>query len=269
MTDYNSDNADLRDRIVLITGGTSGIGLGAARLLLHLGATVIITGRDDGRLASAAAQLNAAALSNVAADPASLWPIRADAASLPDLDSLMSRIADRFGRLDGIFVNAGAGLFGRAADVTEDDFDRTIDVNFKGVFFTVQKALPLLTAAAGASVVINASWTLHRGMSVAPVYSATKAAVHNLARTLGSDLAESGVRVNSISPGYIATEMFHDAFPDPASHDSIRAQVPLQRFGQAEDIAQTVAFLLSNRSSYITAQDIVIDGGLVAAIPAS
>jgi NAD(P)-dependent dehydrogenase (short-subunit alcohol dehydrogenase family) len=101
------------------------------------------------------------------------------------------------------------------------------------------------------------------------VYSATKAAAHNLARTLGSGLAESGVRVNSISPGYITTDMFHDAFPDPSSHDSISAQVPLKRLGLAVDVAQTVAFLLSNRSSYITAQDIVIDGGLVAAIPAS
>lgn len=263
MTNHGSGYGDLQDHIVLITGGTGGIGLAAAHLLLQLGAQVIITGRDDDRLAGAAAQLS------TAADPAPLWPIRADAASLGDLDSLMSQIADRHGRLDGIFVNAGTGLFGRSTVVTEDDFDRTVDVNFKGVFFTVQKALPLLTAAGSASVIINASWTLHRGMSVAPVYSATKAAAHNLARTLASDLAEHGVRVNSISPGYVATDMFHHAFPDPASHDSIRAQVPLKRFGQAEDVAQTVAFLLSTRSSYITAQDIVIDGGLVTAIPAS
>jgi len=263
MTNHRSGNADMQDHVVLITGGTSGIGLATARLLLELGAQVIITGRGNDRLASAAAQLS------TTADSASLLTIRADAAKLPDLDSLMSQIADRYGRLDGIFVNAGTGLFGRTADVTEADFDRTVDVNVKGAFFTVQKALPLLTAAGSASVIINASWTLHRGMSVAPVYSATKAAAHNLARTLASGLAELGVRVNSISPGYIATDMLHDAFPDPASHDSIRAQVPLKRLGQADEVAQTVAFLLSTRSSYITAQDIVIDGGLVAAIPAS
>lgn len=106
-------------------------------------------------------------------------------------------------------------------------------------------------------------------MAAAPVYAATKAAVHNLARTLGSDLAGRGIRVNSVSPGYIVTEMFLGLNPDPAGHEVIRASVPLKRLGQGEDIAETVAFLLSPRSSYITAQDIVVDGGLVTAIPAT
>ncbi|GII51921.1 oxidoreductase [Planotetraspora thailandica] len=267
MTDSTLETTDrgaFYNRAVLITGGTSGMGLATARLLLDEGAHVIITGRDDARLARAAEQLD-----KPSGRGARLLTVRADAAVLADLDRLTAVIRERHGRLDGVFANAGVGVFQRTAEVAEDDFDHTVDVNFKGVFFTVQKALPLLDAAGGGSIVINASWTLHRGLAVAPVYAATKAAVHNLARTLGSDLAERGIRVNSISPGYIVTEMFDAANPDPASHEAIRAGVPLKRLGQAEDIAETVAFLLSPRSSYITAQDIVVDGGLTTAVPAS
>lgn len=260
MTDNSTDMTDFHNRVVLITGGTSGMGLATARLLLEGGAHVVITGRSDDRLDRAAEELDGGAR---------LLTVRADSASLADLDRLVALIRDHHGRLDGVFANAGVGVFQRGSEATEQDFDHLVDVNFKGVFFTIQKALPLLEAAGGGSVVINASWTLHRGMAVAPVYAATKAAVHNLARTLGSDFAERGIRVNSISPGYIVTEMFEAAVPDPASHEAIRSQVPLKRLGRAEDIAETVAFLLSRRSSYITAQDIVVDGGLVTAIPAS
>ena len=260
----STDVSHFHDRVVLITGGTSGMGLATSRLLLQAGASVVITGRDEGRLARTAERLDESSDGG-----ARLFTVRADSASLPDLDRLVAQIRDRHGRLDGVFANAGVGVFQRGGEVTEQDFDLSVDVNFKGTFFTVQKVLPLLDAAGGGSIVINASWTLHRGLAVAPVYAATKAAVHNLARTLGSDLAGRGIRVNSISPGYIVTEMFDAANPDPASHDAIRSQVPLRRLGQAQDIAETVAFLLSPRSSYITAQDIAVDGGLVTAIPAS
>ncbi|MEU8513573.1 SDR family oxidoreductase [Kitasatospora sp. NPDC048722] len=264
MTDSNNDVTGFHDRVILITGGTSGMGLATARLLLEAGAHIVITGRDDARLDRAVGQLDMAS-----GHGARLSTVRADSANLADLDRLAALIRERHGRLDGVFANAGVGVFQRSGEVTEQDFDRSVDVNFKGVFFTVQKVLPLLDAAGGGSVVINASWTLHRGLAVAPVYAATKAAVHNLARTLGSDLAERGIRVNSISPGYIVTEMFDAANPDPASHDAIRSQVPLRRLGRPQDIAETVAFLLSPRSSYITAQDIAVDGGLVTAVPAS
>jgi len=264
MTNSSTDETGFHGRVVLITGGTSGMGLATARLLLENGAHVVITGRSDDRLEHAAEQLDKASEGG-----ARLLAVRADSASLADLDRLATLIREHHGRLDGVFANAGVGVFQRSPDVTEQDFDHTVDVNFKGVFFTVQKALPLLESAGGGSIVINASWTLQRGLAVAPVYAATKAAVHNLARTLGSDLAERGIRVNSISPGYIVTEMFEAANPDPASHEAIRSQVPLKRLGRAQDIADTVAFLLSSRSSYITAQDIAVDGGLVTAIPAS
>lgn len=262
MTNSNTDQTSFHDRVVLITGGTSGMGLATARLLLHRGAHVVITGRDEARLAAAAKQLDA-----FSDGGARLLAVRADVAALADLDDLTDRIGERHGRLDGVFANAGVGVFQRTSEVTERDFDHTVEVNFKGTFFSIHKALPLLDAAGGGSVVINASWTLHRGLAVAPVYAATKAAVHNLARTMGADLAGRGIRVNSISPGYIATEMFHTANPDPATHGAIRSQIPLERLGQSEDIAETVAFLLSPRSAYITAQDIAVDGGLVTAIP--
>lgn len=264
MTHSSNDPAGFHDRAVLITGGTSGMGLATARLLLESGAHVVITGRDDARLGRAARELD-----GVSDHGARLSAVRADSADLADLDRLADLVRERHGRLDGVFANAGTGVFQRSGEVAEQDFDRSVDVNFKGVFFTVQKTLPLLDAAGGGSIVINASWTLHRGPAVAPVYAATKAAVHNLARTLGSDLAGRGIRVNSVSPGYIVTEMFHAANPDPASHEAIRSQVPLGRLGRAEDVAETVAFLLSPRSSYITAQDIAVDGGLVTAVPAS
>ncbi|MFF4974785.1 SDR family oxidoreductase [Streptomyces sp. NPDC001083] len=241
---------------VLITGGTSGMGLATARRLLDEGAYVVITGRDEARLAKAATELDAGTR---------LLTVRADAASLPDLDALMRRVETWRGSLDAVFANAGTGVFKRGTDLTEADFDHSADVNFKGVFFTVQKALPLMRD--GGVIVLNASWTLHRGMAVASVYSATKAAVHNLARTLGSDLAPRGIRVNSVSPGYIDTEMYRGANTTPEADERNAAQVPLGTIGHAADVAAAVAFLASADAAYITGQDLVIDGGLVGSLP--
>ncbi len=244
------------DQTVLITGGTSGMGLATARRLLDEGASVVITGRDEARLAEAAVELDAGER---------LLTVRADAAVLDDLDVLMRRVESRRGSLDVVFANAGTGVFKPSTDITEADFDHSTDVNFKGVFFTVQKALPLLKD--GGAIVLNASWTLYRGLPVASVYSATKAAVHNLARTLGSDLAPRGIRVNSVSPGYIDTDMYRGATPDPEADARNAAQVPLGVIGHAEQVAAAVAFLASADASYITGQDLVIDGGLVGSVP--
>ncbi|GAA2822943.1 glucose 1-dehydrogenase [Nonomuraea rubra] len=236
-------------KIALITGGTSGMGLAAARRLLAEGARVVITGRDKARLDAALDDLGGGDR---------VLAVRGDVADLVDLDALTATIRDRYGRLDVVFANAGVASFG---EVTEAEFDRIVTINFKGVFFTVHKTLPLL--ADGAAVVINASWTLHRGLPGASIYAATKAAVHNLARTLAADLAPRGIRVNSVSPGYIETPMFHDNISAEAEA-AVLAAVPAGRLGTAEDVAGAVAFLASAEASYVNGQDLIIDGGLVA-----
>ncbi|MFE3449394.1 SDR family NAD(P)-dependent oxidoreductase [Nonomuraea sp. NPDC059194] len=232
------------------------MGLATARRLLDEGAYVVITGRDETRLDHAAAELDAGPR---------LLTVRADAANLADLDLLMRRVETWRGGLDAVFANAGTGVFKPSADLTEADFDHSTDVNFKGVFFTVQKALPLLRE--GGAIVLNASWTLYRGLPIASVYSATKAAVHNLARTLGADLAPRGIRVNSVSPGYIDTEMYRSANAGPEADSANAAMVPLGTIGHAAEVAAAVAFLASDDASYITGQDLVVDGGLVGAFP--
>lgn len=250
-----STTARYTGKTVLITGGTSGMGLATARRLRDEGAQVVITGRDRGRLDAAVEELGGA----------SVLGVTADAADLTALDALMETIQARYGGLDVVFANAGAGVFKPSAEITEADFDLAVDVNFKGVFFTVQRAVPLLRP--GGNVVINASWTLHRGGSLLSLYSATKAAVHNLARTLAADLAPRGIRVNSVSPGYIDTPMYPEADLPAEVAAASRARVPAGRFGRPAEIADAVAFLGSAEAAYINGQDLVVDGGLVASIP--
>ncbi|MGH8880579.1 MAG: glucose 1-dehydrogenase [Stackebrandtia sp.] len=243
------------NKVALITGGTSGMGLATAQRLISEGARVVITGRYRARLDAAIKDLGERAAGIVA-----------DAADLADLDALMQAMRQRYGRLDVIFANAGAGVFKPTAEVTEHDFDYVVDVNFKGVFFTIQKALPLMTS--GGAIVINASWTVHRGNGILSLYSATKAAVHNLARTLAADLAPRGIRVNSISPGYIDTPMYPEAALTDQEAAEVKSRIVAGRFGRPQEIAATVAFLASGDASYINGQDLVVDGGLASAIPA-
>lgn len=241
-------------KIALVTGGSSGMGLATARRLLAEGAQVVITGRDKARLDAAVDALRGGDR---------VLAVQADAARSADLDALTAAVRDRHGRLDVVFANAGVASFRPNAEISEDEFARVVDINFKGVFFTVQKALPLLSVHA--AIVINASWTLHRGLPGASLYAATKAAVHNLARSLAAELGPRGIRVNSVTPGYIETPMFHDNV-SPDAHTAVLAEVASRRLGTAEDVADAVAFLASAEASYVNGQDLIIDGGLVAAI---
>lgn len=241
-------------KTALITGGTSGMGLATAHRLVAEGAQVIITGRDKSRLDAAVAGLGERALG-----------ISGDATSLTDLDTLTTAIHERYGRLDVVFANAGIGAFQPIGTVTEPEFHRVVDVNFKAAFFTIQKSLPLLSD--GGAIVINASFALHRGVPDAALYSATKAAVHNLTRSLAAELTPRRIRVNSVSPGYIDTPAFR-AEASAEVQAAVATTVVAGRVGVADEVAAAVAFLASDEASYINGQDLLIDGGLTTATPA-
>jgi NAD(P)-dependent dehydrogenase (short-subunit alcohol dehydrogenase family) len=249
--------AEFDGKTVLVTGGGSGIGLATAQRLVDAGANVVLAGRRIEKIDAAAKDL----------DPTGdrVLAVGTDVSRTEDLDELTAAIQNRFGRLDGVFANAGVAFSSPSAFVTEADFDRVVGINFKGIFFTIQKAVSLFDA--GGSVVINGTCLVHRGMGPASVYAATKAAVTNLARSLASDLAHQGIRVNAVSPGFIRTDMFDEVAPVEEAREAIRGMIPLGRLGEPEDVADVVTFLLSPRAAYVTGQDLGIDGGLVSSVP--
>lgn len=242
------------EKVAIITGGSSGMGLATARLLLEEGARVAIVARGKEGLASATRDLRGGNR---------LLAIDCDIAKIDALTACVEEVTGAFGRIDILFANAGIGLFQTPEAVTEDDFDKLVEVNFKGTFFTIQKSLPALND--GASDILNASWTLHRAMADCSVYSATKAAVHNLARTFAVALVSRRIRVNSISPGFINTGQFNEEKLGKEAADKYKAHVPLGAFGTVEDIARAVSFLASIEAAYITGQDYLLDGGMVSA----
>lgn len=244
----------LNNKIAVVTGGSSGIGLATARRFIEDGATVVITGRNKQALDAAAADLGDRATA-----------IHGDVANLKDLDSLFAEVAERFGRIDVLFANAGIAPLAPFETVTPEAFDTLFDVNVRGLFFTVQKALPLLSD--GASVILNASIVAQTGLANTSVYSATKAAVRSLGRTLAAELSPRGIRVNVVSPGLIGTPLWEKVGLSKENVDAFGAgvvgQTPLRRPGRPEEIAATAAFLASDDASFFTGADLVADGGLI------
>lgn len=241
------------DKTVLVTGGASGIGLAAARAFAAEGARVVITGRDTAALEQAQAALGPNAVA-----------LRSDAGKLADAKALAETLAARGLRLDAVFINAGAAKFAAFPDVDEALWDQIFDTNIKGPYFQIQALLPLLNP--GTAIVINGSINARIGMPNTTVYAASKAAVISLAKTLSAELLPRGVRVNVVSPGPVATPIYGklglDAEALDAAAKQIQSQIPLGRFGTAEEIAATVLHLSAPESAYIVGTEIIADGGM-------
>ncbi|MGC0886783.1 glucose 1-dehydrogenase [Pantoea agglomerans] len=244
--------ASLAGKIALVTGGTSGIGRATARELAAQGAQVFITGRRQAELDAAVAEIGG-----------TVSGIRADASQLHDLDEVYSRIAAQAGRLDILFANAGGGDMLPLGAITEEHFDRIFGTNVRGMLFTVQKALPLLVD--GASVILTGSTAGAQGTAAFSVYSASKAAVRNFARSWALDLKDRGIRVNVVSPGPVRTPGLGDLVSEDQRQglfDALAAQIPLGRLGEPQEVARTVAFLASDAASFINAAELFVDGGM-------
>lgn len=244
---------DFNGKIVVITGGNSGIGLASAQEFRSHGAQVAILGRDPNSLAQAQQVLGEGTLA-----------VQGDVSSLTDLDRFYTAVGERFGRVDVLFVNAGIAKMGPIDGFVEADFDAVMDVNFKGAYFTIQKALPLFVN--GGTVVLNTSINANIGMPTTSVYAASKAALISLVRTLSAELLPRGVRVNAVSPGPVSTPLYGRlGLPEADLQGfatSVQQQIPLGRFGTPEEIAKAVAFLASPDSSFIVGTELVADGGM-------
>lgn len=244
----------LSGKIALITGGNGGIGLATAKLFRQHGAHVAITGRDADSLARAQEALGTDAL-----------VLSSDTSKLADIESAMQAIRERFGRLDVLFVNAGASQPAPFELVSEERFDEVNATNFKGTFFTIQKALPLLSK--NASVIVTTSISNQKGSPHFSVYAACKAAQRSLVQTLALELIDRGIRVNAVSPGPIDVPGFGSRWGVPpetvkAARDDFVRKSPMKRFGMPEEVANAALFLASDESSYIVGAEIVVDGGV-------
>lgn len=244
----------LNGKIAVITGATSGIGLATAKRFAAEGARLFITGRRVEVLDAAVAEIGG-----------NVTGIQADSAKQADLDRLFNRVKDEAGRIDVLFVNAGGGSFAPIGQITEEQFDDTFNRNVKGVLFTVQTALPLLSK--GSSVILTGSTAGATGTPAFSVYAASKAAIRNFARNWILDLKDRGIRINTLSPGPTETTgLVELAGQDKAQQqgllDYLSSQVPMGRVGRAEEIAAAALFLASDESSFVTGAELFADGGI-------
>ena len=245
----------LENKVTVITGGNSGIGLATAKLFHKEGAKVVITGRRREVVEAAAKEIGGHTVG-----------ITNDTSNMTDIDNLYQEIEELHGKIDVLFLNAGVATFAPFEYVTEEMFDNQFNINVKGLYFNIQKALPLMKS--GGSIILTTSAADQTGTANTSVYSASKAAVRSLARTLSGELLERGIRVNSIAPGPIDTPIF-GKLGMPAeglkqAKEQFAGMVPMKRFGTPDELATGVLFLASDDSTFIAGIDLPVDGGLVS-----
>jgi len=241
-----------QDKVVVVTGGTSGIGLATAKAFAAEGASVFVTGRRQDALDAA-----------VKAIGGRVTGVRGDMAQLADIDRLYDAVQQQHAQIDVVFANAGGGEMAPLGAISEEHYEKTLATNVKGVLFTVQKALPLLKD--GASVVLTSSTTSISGTPAFSVYSATKAAIRNFARNWILDLKDRRIRVNAVSPGVTDTaglnELFGGGEQAEGTKDYLASLIPAGRVGQPEEIAKAVLFLASDDASFVNGVELFVDGG--------
>jgi NAD(P)-dependent dehydrogenase (short-subunit alcohol dehydrogenase family) len=243
----------LKNKVAVITGGNSGMGLATAKRFVEEGAKVVITGRRQATVDEAVKEIGGTVIG-----------VQGDVSKLGDLDDLYEIVRQKYGHIDILFANAGIGQVAPLGSITDEHFDSIFNINVRGLLFTVQKALPLFKD--GGSIIVNASVAHMKGMGAMSVYSASKAAVRSLARSWTVDLKDRKIRVNCISPGPIETPIFGKMGLSEEQMkgfgDRILNQVPMGRMGQGAEIANAALFLASDESSFITGVDLCVDGGL-------
>ena len=245
--------SNLEGKVAVITGGSSGIGLATAKRFVAEGAYVFITGRRQAELDKAVAEIGR----NVTA-------VQGDVQNLADLDKLYAKVKAAKGVVDIVFANAGFVEHAQIFDLSEAHYDKTMDINLKGVVFTVQKALPLMTR--GGSIIVTASVVGVKGIPAHGMYAATKAGVRALVRTWVQELKGKGIRVNTLSPGATETPIIRGQFTSDEASDAAKKTfaeaTPLGRIGRAEELANAAYFLASDEGSYVNGIDLQVDGGL-------
>jgi NAD(P)-dependent dehydrogenase (short-subunit alcohol dehydrogenase family) len=243
----------LGNKVAVVTGGNSGIGLAIAKRFAQEGAKVAITGRNQKTLEQAVAEIGNNSLG-----------IQGDVSNLADLTRVYQTVADHFGKVDILIVNAGVYVIAPLADFTEEQFDQVSDINFKGAFFSVQKALPVLND--GASVVLISSTVNGKGVPNHAAYSATKAAVRSLARSFSVELLGRKIRVNALTPGPVDTPVFEtvagSAEGAAAMREAMGNFTPVKRVAQASELAAAALYLASDDSSFMLGAELLLDGGL-------
>ncbi|UPG88556.1 glucose 1-dehydrogenase [Luteibacter aegosomaticola] len=241
-------------KVVVVTGGSEGIGLATAKRFATEGAHVYITGRRQEALDTATKAIGHGAIG-----------IQGDASSVADLDSLYDRVRADHGKVDVVFANAGTAEVNPRplGEIDEEAFDRLFGLNVRGLLFSVQKALPLLSD--GGAIVLNGSVAGSKGFPGQSLYNATKAAVRSFARSWTADLAPRGIRVNVVAPGGTETKMMRNFLDErPGVEDMLQQLVPLARLGEPDEVASAVLFLASDESRYIAGAELFVDGGSVA-----